>query len=142
MLGELDAEQRLHQRGVGQRRAEAGERRRDLRVEQAAQRRAAGAPQDRQVARPRVQQLAPGRIGEERAERRQVGDPHRVDQRDLAGDGDLDDAEPRAVGPLEDELGVEGDVGRGGLPAGGGRGERVGTIDPGGGSRHQKRTEY
>ena len=36
----------------------------------------------------------------------------------------------------------DANVGRTGLPAGSGRGERVGTIDPGCGSRHQKRTEY
>ena len=37
----------------------------------------------------------------------------------------------RAIGPLEDELGVERDIGRRGQPADDGVGQRLGAIDPG-----------
>ncbi len=83
-----------------------------------------------------MQQLAAPGVGEQRAERRQIAQPDAVDEGDLAGDGQLDDAQAWPVGPLEDELGVERDVGRRSLPTGDSIGEGLGTIDPGGGGRH------
>lgn len=79
--------------------------------------------------------LAPGRLREQRRERREVGDPDRVDQRDLAAGRDLDEAEARPERPLEDELGVESDAGGGAGGAGGplardARGELLGAVDP------------
>ena len=69
---------------------------------------------------------------EQRRERREIGDPDGVDQRDLAAGRDLDQAEARPEGALEDELGVERDVARGagGAPALDARGELVGPVDP------------
>jgi len=131
VLAELDPEQRLHERRVRQARADPGEDRGDLRVEQRPRRGPGGAAKDGHVAGARMQDLAGAGGAEERRERRQVADPRRVDERDLARRGDLDDAELRAVGPLEHELGVERDRAARRGPAIDRGHERIRTIDPG-----------
>lgn len=79
-----------------------------------------------------MQDFAPTRRLQQRRERREVGDPDGVDERDLAAGRDLDQAEARPEGALEDELGVECNVSHGtrGAPALDARGELVGPVDP------------
>ena len=134
-------QRRLHQRGVGQRRAEAGERRRDLRVEQAAQRRrrrdagSAGRPTPSAAACSGKDRRGAGRAptGRGSAPRRSVRSRRRWRSGRCRAAGGRVRSKTNSV-----SRGVRG----GRLPTDGDRGERVLAIDPGGGSRHQKRTEY
>ena len=66
--------------------------------------------QDLEVLGRVVEHLLDAPVLQERPERREVGDRRRVDERDVvAAQADLDEPEAGVVGPLPDELGVEGD---------------------------------
>ena len=56
--------------------------------------------------------LDDGGVGEHRAERLEVGERHRVEERAVGAVGDLQQAQPRVEGALADELAVDAEGGR------------------------------
>ncbi len=98
----------MEEPGVAGLRGEAGEARRDLRVEDVRERGLPGAAEDRDVLPPGVEDDLHGRVGEDRGERRGVAHlRERVEHHDLLADADLDQAQERPVAALGHELGVD-----------------------------------
>ena len=108
-LGQPDLQHVVEQAEVPGLRGEAGEARRDLRVEDVGDVRRPLAAQDRDVLAAGVQHDLDRRVGEHAGQRREVepGAGQRVQDRDLLADDDLHEAQQRAVAALGHELRVD-----------------------------------
>ena len=107
-LVERDAQHPLQQRRQPLAGAEAHEARDDLGVEQVLRARAEREPQQRQVGGRGVHHRLDVRVGDQAGDRPEGGALDRVDQVDALRRGDLGQARDGGVGPLPQELEVDG----------------------------------
>ena len=101
---------------VGALHALAEERGGDLRVEDGRRQHAEGVVENFHILRARMEHLDDGGVGQQVAQRSEVGDGYGVDDDALLGRGHLHQAQPRMVGALAEELGVHGDGVEGARP--------------------------